>query len=34
MCSLMADVVHLVGIGEDAAGGIADDGVILPGAFP
>lgn len=34
MCSLMADVVHLVGVGEDAPCGIANDGVILPGALP
>ena len=34
MRSLMADVMHLVGIGEDTTRGIADNGVILPGALP
>ncbi|CQA06555.1 Uncharacterised protein [Mycobacteroides abscessus subsp. abscessus] len=34
MCALVTDVMHLVGVGEDAPCGIADDGVVLPGAFP
>ena len=32
--AVVADVVHLVRVGEDAALAVADHGVVLPGAFP